>query len=91
MSPGNPYFKSRVIEDYVEYLGKEKRRIIVIVPQQPAELLEARMLSNGLRKILVSSSHTVGELLKSTVSKSRHFCQNLDILLHLLKLKNLSE
>jgi len=37
MSPGNPYFKSRVIEDYVEYLGKEKRRIIVVVPQQPAE------------------------------------------------------
>ena len=37
MSPGNPYFKSRVIEDYVDYLGKEKRRIIVVVPQQPAE------------------------------------------------------
>ncbi|KAL9967375.1 hypothetical protein ACROYT_G025584 [Oculina patagonica] len=37
MSPGNPYFKSRVIEDYVEYLGKEQRRIIVVVPQQPAE------------------------------------------------------
>ena len=37
MSPGNPYFKSRVIEDYVQYLGKENRRIIVVVPQQPAE------------------------------------------------------
>lgn len=37
MSPGNPYFKSRVIEDYVDYLGKENRRIIVVVPQQPAE------------------------------------------------------
>lgn len=37
MSPGNPYFKSRVIEDYVQYLGKESRRIIVVVPQQPAE------------------------------------------------------
>ena len=37
MSPGNPYFKSHVIEDYVQYLGKEKRRIIVVVPQQPAE------------------------------------------------------
>ena len=37
MSPGNPYFKSRVIEDYVDYLGKEGRRIIVVVPQQPAE------------------------------------------------------
>jgi len=37
MSPGNPYFKSRVIEDYVEYLGKQQRRIIVVVPQQPAE------------------------------------------------------
>lgn len=37
MSPGNPYFKYRVIEDIVEYLGKEKRRIIVVVPQQPAE------------------------------------------------------
>lgn len=37
MSPGNPYFKSGVIEDYVDYLGKEKRRIIVVVPQQPAE------------------------------------------------------
>ncbi|CAH3191607.1 unnamed protein product [Porites evermanni] len=37
MSPGNPYFKSHVIEDYVQYLGKEERRIIVVVPQQPAE------------------------------------------------------
>ena len=37
MSPGNPYFKSGVIEDYVDYLGKEKRRVIVVVPQQPAE------------------------------------------------------
>ena len=37
MSPGNPYFKSGVIEDYVNYLGKEKRRVIVVIPQQPAE------------------------------------------------------
>lgn len=37
MSPGNPYFKSHVIEDYVKYLGKDSRRIIVVVPQQPAE------------------------------------------------------
>ena len=37
MSPGNACFKSRVIEDCVEYLGKEKKRIIVVVPQQPAE------------------------------------------------------
>ena len=37
MSPGNPYFKSHVIEDYVQYLGKDERRIIVVVPQQPAE------------------------------------------------------
>ncbi|CAH3164920.1 unnamed protein product [Porites lobata] len=37
MSPENPYFKSHVIEDYVQYLGKDERRIIVVVPQQPAE------------------------------------------------------
>ena len=37
MSPGNPYFKSGVIEDYVNFLGKENRRVIVVIPQQPAE------------------------------------------------------
>jgi tRNA-dependent cyclodipeptide synthase len=37
MSPGNPYFKSRVIEDYVTYLGKDNRRVVMVVPQQPAE------------------------------------------------------
>ena len=37
MSPGNPYFKSSVIEDYVGFLGQEKRLVAVVVPQQPAE------------------------------------------------------
>ncbi|XP_067018790.1 uncharacterized protein [Acropora muricata] len=37
MSPGNPYFKSAVIGDYVNFLGVEKRRVIVVIPQQPAE------------------------------------------------------
>lgn len=31
MSFGNLYFKFCVIEDYVEYFGKKKRRIIVVV------------------------------------------------------------
>ena len=29
MSPGNPYFKSHVIEDYVQYLGKEERLSLI--------------------------------------------------------------
>jgi len=37
MSPGNPYFKKHIIEDYVKFLGSQNRRIIVVVPQQPAE------------------------------------------------------
>ena len=76
MSPGNPYFKSRVIEDYVEYLGKEKRRIVVVVPEQPAEHTYRAMGSkNAVKRAKRNSS-----LLKShcrraieKVSKSRHF------------------
>ncbi|XP_048576831.1 uncharacterized protein LOC116602083 [Nematostella vectensis] len=37
MSPGNPYFKRHVIEKYVEFLGREHRKIVVIVPQEPSE------------------------------------------------------
>ncbi|XP_048586560.1 uncharacterized protein LOC116620188 [Nematostella vectensis] len=36
MSPGNPYYKQPIIEQYVEFLGKEPRKIVVFVPQQPS-------------------------------------------------------
>ncbi|KAJ7386800.1 hypothetical protein OS493_006829 [Desmophyllum pertusum] len=75
MSPGNPYFKSRVIEDYVDYLGKENRRIIVVVPQQPAEhtyrALGSKDAVKRAKKILVSSSRIVGELLKRWESQRK--------------------
>ena len=57
MSPGNPYFKSGVIEDYVNFLGKEKRRVIVVIPQQPAEhTYRARGSKDAVKRAKKNSS-----------------------------------
>lgn len=75
MSPGNPYFKYRVIEDIVEYLGKEKRRIIVVVPQQPAEhTYRALGSKDAVKRAKKNSSQLLSHCRRAIekVSKSRH-------------------
>ena len=75
ISPGNPYFKSRVIEDYVEYLGKEKRRIVVVVPEQPAEHTYRAMGSkDAVKRAKKNCSQLKSHCRRAIekVSKSRH-------------------
>lgn len=72
MSPGNPYFKSGVIEDYVNYLGKEKRRVIVVVPQQPAEHTYRAMGSKDAVKRAKKNSNQLKSQCRRAIAKVSH-------------------
>jgi tRNA-dependent cyclodipeptide synthase len=69
MRPGNPYFKSRVIEDYVKYLGRQNRRIIVVVPQQPAEHTYRALGSKDAVKRAKRNSSKLKSLCKIAIEK----------------------
>ena len=69
MSPGNPYFKSRVIEDYVKYLRRQNRRIIVVVPQQPAEHTYRALGSKDAVKRAKRNSSKLKSLCKIAIEK----------------------
>ena len=79
MSPGNPYFKSRVIEDYVEYLAKLKRRIIVLVPQQPSEHTYRALGSKDPVKRAKKNSNQLRSHCRRAIEKVRPYKEKISI------------
>lgn len=69
MSPGNSFFQSEVVEDYVWFLGKEKRRIVVFIPQEISQHTFIAMGCKHPRQTARKQSNRLRKYFKQAIEK----------------------